>query len=655
MTLSCSRYYNTLLAFASSWLGYFWMVLLTVVPMILGSNTAIAQTKVTAVSRSQPHSVTVNVLAYATGNNGKAFGTCSPMMITVGGRPAGQVRIGFIESEVGGTGDMWRSAGWTASVTAAQLNNFDDRTRQVTFDLPGRIDGPSAGALMTIGVLAASRGETVRSDAAMTGTINPDGIIGPVGGIAHKIEGAAAAGKKLVLIPAGIRFGTNMNTRKKVDLIKHGKKLGVTVRPVLDIYTAYKLMTGKDLPAAPLAKHARVSDAANDLVLPRIKKWASRLKVASETYQKLPQAAHSELGDAFLNSSLESLKVFEKLMQEGYTTAAYREIVNSAVTAYYAMELGRCVQTYQTHGFQSMLTRLKNNGWLQKDIERINQEMRSFRPKTYNQLAVYFQVCDAFFEALALQKMAQAKLNSITNQSEQTAETALEAAQLQIVAWLDLKLAKDYLELAKAYQGKEISPNAPIISLAKFYRQAAIANVQVFDSLVINEEAKTAGISPQKLKRALVFKDQYYGMMYVFQSEIMPNLSRYFPDDDQFAEVHLAASLYVHLRAAMLVAKYYSLNAKLDKDLNIVGLARMRTFSNWLDRSEQEARCNVGFLKKQGLDVTALSQVYEVSRHVSDGELADRLNALTLYFNMNVHSHVLRHLAGFTLPEKQQE
>ncbi len=83
----------------------------------------------------------------------------------------------------------------------------------VSFEYEGKVDGPSAGALMTIGVLAAVRGDTPKPDAAMTGTINPDGTIGPVGGIRFKIEGAAEKGMKLVLIPAGIRSETRRQRR----------------------------------------------------------------------------------------------------------------------------------------------------------------------------------------------------------------------------------------------------------------------------------------------------------------------------------------------------------------------------------------------------------------------------------------------------------
>jgi len=139
------------------------------------------------------HEVTINALYYATDpKDGKAIGGVSPVRIAV--RPAekkGELRVGFFEEEVAGTGNMWRSAGWMAVVVACQILGVDPRDYQFSFSVGGRIDGPSAGTYMTVGTLAAMLGDKLRDDAAMTGTINPDGTVGPVGGIPHKVAGAA--------------------------------------------------------------------------------------------------------------------------------------------------------------------------------------------------------------------------------------------------------------------------------------------------------------------------------------------------------------------------------------------------------------------------------------------------------------------------------
>ncbi len=65
------------------------------------------------------------------------------------------------------------------------------------------VDGPSAGAAITIALIAAIRGDSLNKAVYMTGTINNDKSIGPVGGIAEKALAAAANGSKIFLVPKG--------------------------------------------------------------------------------------------------------------------------------------------------------------------------------------------------------------------------------------------------------------------------------------------------------------------------------------------------------------------------------------------------------------------------------------------------------------------
>jgi len=65
------------------------------------------------------------------------------------------------------------------------------------------VDGPSAGAALTIAIIAAIQGEELSDKIFITGTIMSDGSIGRVGGIAEKAEAAAAKGGKIFLVPKG--------------------------------------------------------------------------------------------------------------------------------------------------------------------------------------------------------------------------------------------------------------------------------------------------------------------------------------------------------------------------------------------------------------------------------------------------------------------
>ena len=65
------------------------------------------------------------------------------------------------------------------------------------------IEGPSAGAALTIATIAALENKSLNESVIITGTINPDGSIGPVGGILAKAQAGKQVGAKLFLVPKG--------------------------------------------------------------------------------------------------------------------------------------------------------------------------------------------------------------------------------------------------------------------------------------------------------------------------------------------------------------------------------------------------------------------------------------------------------------------
>lgn len=67
----------------------------------------------------------------------------------------------------------------------------------------GDIGGPSAGMMHTIAIIdTLTEGELTRGHViAGTGTIQPDGTVGSIGGIRQKVVGAEAAGAEAILVP----------------------------------------------------------------------------------------------------------------------------------------------------------------------------------------------------------------------------------------------------------------------------------------------------------------------------------------------------------------------------------------------------------------------------------------------------------------------
>jgi len=242
---------------------------------------------------------TIWALAYQATATG-AEGICHAATITVRHKEEPGLRVGFFNENVEGTGPMWRASGWTAVTLSSLLLGVNPEKFEFSFDtgIP-YIDGPSAGGLTTIGVLAALLGDTVRQDAAMTGTINPDGTIGPVGGIPHKLSGPVQAGKTLVLIPAGQRYGYDDNLQQQVDVVQVGEELGVEVRQVANLFDAYEIMTGKPLPRPQVSGPSELPVRAFDKMKAATQTWLSRYREARSRFN----SAGSELTDSSLRSA----------------------------------------------------------------------------------------------------------------------------------------------------------------------------------------------------------------------------------------------------------------------------------------------------------------------------------------------------------------
>ena len=107
-----------------------------------------------------------------------------------------------------------------ANITGVNLNNYD-----LIFDVEtdaSLIGGPSAGAALTIATIAAIEDRILRNDVMITGSVNHDGTIGPVGGIAEKAKAAKEQKHRLFLVPL-------LQSREVVyETKEHCEKIGFT-------------------------------------------------------------------------------------------------------------------------------------------------------------------------------------------------------------------------------------------------------------------------------------------------------------------------------------------------------------------------------------------------------------------------------------------
>lgn len=100
-------------------------------------------------------------------------------------------------------GSMAKDSVFNAASVIRKIADMDIKDYDIHVNAVGggNIDGPSAGAAITICILSALLNKPVRQDTAVTGEISLRGNVKPVGGIFEKIYGARRKGIKTVIIP----------------------------------------------------------------------------------------------------------------------------------------------------------------------------------------------------------------------------------------------------------------------------------------------------------------------------------------------------------------------------------------------------------------------------------------------------------------------
>lgn len=110
---------------------------------------------------------------------------------------AGQVRFNDT------AGSMAKDSVFNAASVIRKLTDKDIKDYDIHVNVigGGKIDGPSAGAAITVCIISALLDKPLRQDIAITGEISLRGKVKPVGGIFEKVYGARRKGISTVIVP----------------------------------------------------------------------------------------------------------------------------------------------------------------------------------------------------------------------------------------------------------------------------------------------------------------------------------------------------------------------------------------------------------------------------------------------------------------------
>ncbi len=538
---------------------------------------------------------------------------------------------------------------------AADVTGFNPLETQVNFATNQNIDGPSAGGLMTVGVLATLRGDPIRQDAAMSGTINPDGTIGPVGGIPHKIEGAAATGKKLFLTPFGKRYEKDKNTGKHVDLFARGRELGVEVEAVGDIYSAYQLLTGVRLPRAEPATAPQLDVDMYSRVVQKVVQRHAQYESLLATYRKLPSRYQTDDGETLITEAQKSASRVNSLLNEGLAPVAFQDAMEAAQGAAVATELTRVLQVLDQRGFEAGRSHLRKAG-LENQWRSVVKDLGAYTPTTLSGVGVVMHGYATLLQGMACQEVSEQLLDGRfafpvegTKLQKDVVAVLMSAAFAQI-AQKNYENIAEVLDIAGAVKGRPLDAEAPFLSTTMFFKNSAIANLNQFEQIIVNGRAKVANVPVKTMQKIMMQRDKAYLITRFSIDHAMPKLLAELDEKPDLVYANLGAALQVYVMASRLLTEYYSLGVPHDEHGNVTGILSESPLKYMLDFSEDQLRRNIQVLRNH--DVEPMSSVFfcQVGSSLRSRELKDRLGALTAFWQANVQARTLAYLGGFSAP-----
>ncbi len=241
------------------------------------------------------------------------------------------------------------------------------------------IGGPSAGAAMTVATLAALTNISVGSNVMITGTINPDGTIGSVGGLLAKAEAASKEGADVMIIPTGqetvyVEKTTILSQvplvketqMVPIDLVAYSKEhWNLTVVPVRTIEDAFKHATNYEIIKQKKTKKIDkqlYSKTMKNMCEDLIEKSETKLQILSENISSMKLSySQSQEMNALLNTSEEKLNNAKKFYEDESYYSGASFAVNSLVFSTYAENLLNYYSSENILFIEKMLDELKEN------------------------------------------------------------------------------------------------------------------------------------------------------------------------------------------------------------------------------------------------------------------------------------------------------
>ena len=240
----------------------------------------------------------------------------------------------------------------------------------------------------------------------------------------------------------------------------------------------------------------------------------------------------------------------------------------------------------------------------------------------------------------------QQLLDAPASTAEQANDQATEGAVYYDLAGSLVDASQDELDVGRDLGGAKIGSKLDLADIAEFFRTAAEANLNAFESLIIEPAAHDAKVSLASARARFAGNDSDYSLA-VTGLDVIGALPTYFGNAaaNEYAEIGGAMSLYN--RTAGLIAKYSSLGTVDPQTLDVTRISNDEAFNAAITLAQSQLAGTVAVLRAKSVNPTIAVADNEVAGIDREGNAGDKLSALGEYWNGYLNGRVLAYIGGF--------
>jgi hypothetical protein len=606
----------------------------------------------------EPREATVKFVWFTGKEGPTARGGASPERVRVGPNTTRVVSVGISEEFAGGSGDQWRTATWLAAFNASRAVGGSLVDYDFNVHVGGQTDGPSAGMLTTVSMIALMRGATPRADTTMTGTINPDGTAGPVSGIVQKMQGARAAGLKRFGFPIGTRNHRDLKTGDTVDLLSVAQSLGLEARELSDLYEAYSFMTTDKLPRVEPIAEAEMEPSNQTQAALRTKLAAWKGRVDTELAELKSETARfgvdPKVTKAILIDGQTAYDSAQRYERNAFLGAALDNYALATLHISAARRLTGVAAAIGANNLPPFAKTLTDASAVNKDIQTFATELEgkaqsSTRGGQVASVAAFTAAVEASAAAKVADRFAtqaQATLKSIQDGKLRLEKDTKERLLTEfLIPLLYYDIARILLEYAKDVQVLVVEEGtarpmdgATLERTVAGYASGSAAVFAYLDALVADQFVDDAGVSAEQSRAQFAQFETEYQLGREINAISEGTSTRNASIGAKLLRLSAASGAF--LTGAKLVNKYYSLGGRPNRDGKFE-LDNRRALSAQIDLARLSAREAAARAKARVGFVPAPARVtFQSANAQREGTDDEKLKALTEYWRSTFFSEL---------------